>query len=107
MLPVRMGHRDSELEDRSGAAHSLHVEWVQGHPALSVHARWHVSAGSPRGRGAAARPAARPAAAPPCLGSSFSFSRVPGPGAYLTVKKGTGFFCRTPTSSKLKVARDC
>lgn len=36
MLPVRMGHRDSELEDRSGAAaHSLHVEWVQGHPALS------------------------------------------------------------------------
>lgn len=46
-------------------------------------------------------------AAPPCLGSSFSFSRVPGPGAYLTVKKSTGFFCRTPTSSKLKVARDC
>lgn len=43
----------------------------------------------------------------PTLPGLFSFSRVPGPGAYLTVKKGTGFFCRTPTSSKLKVARDC
>lgn len=86
MLPVRMGQR-LRPGGQKWSSSTLFTRGVgAGAPrAVAVHACWHVSAGSPRGRGAAARPAARPAAAPPCLGSSSSFSRVPGPGAYLTL----------------------
>lgn len=106
-LPVRWATRDILLDNWRAEVKQQHIVFtlgrlVLGHQALLQFTHCHVSAGSPRWCGQ--QPGLQLLHLP--QDHLFSFSNSWARCIFNSVRKGTSFFCRTPTSSKLEVVRD-